>query len=201
MRCLAIFVTVVCLLFLLKLKWLFSLSFSLYLSLGTLTIKITISGVTSKKDSPEYNALRERFTAFATQELEFSSPSTQQELQKFCYYLRESLNLELSKENADSFILTVHCRTLEILERLWEDYCSGHLDQIAEDCFLTDEKTKTEEERGKTDTISLETDISEEDYLRCKQFLTGKLRSQVAIACLGHEISGPIIEGSQMSIR
>ena len=130
--------------------------------------------------------MRDRFTTFATQELEFSSPTTQQELQKFCYYLRESLNLELSKEKADSLTLTVHCPTLEILERLWEDYCSGHLDKIAEDCFLTDEKTKTEEEMGKkseavVDTISLETDISKEDYLRCKQFLTDKLRSQVQL--------------------
>ena len=142
--------------------------------------------------------MRERLTSFATQEMECFPLTTQQELQLFCYYLRENLDLELSDKKPGSLILTVHCRTLEILERLWEDYCSGHLDEVAEECFLTEETTKTKEERGKksevdVDTISLETTISREDYLRCKRFLTeisGKLSScWVAIAYLGPEIS------------
>ena len=155
------------------------------LSLGTLTIKIAATGVTSKKNSPEYNALRERLTSFATQEMKSFPLTTQQELQQFCYYLTENLDLELSDKKPGSLILTVHCRTLEILERLWEDYCSGHLDEVVEECFHTDETTDTKEEMGEkceagVDTISLETTISREDYLRCKKFLTeisGKLIS------------------------
>ena len=155
------------------------------LSLGTLTIKIAATGVTSKKNSPEYNALRERLTSFATQEMKSFPLTTQQELQQFCYYLTENLDLELSDKKPGSLILTVHCRTLEILERLWEDYCSGHLDEVVEECFHTDETTDTKEEMGEkceagVDTISLETTISRVDYLRCKKFLTeisGKLIS------------------------
>ena len=172
-------------------------SFRSLLSSGTLAIKVATTGVTSKKNSPKYNALRERLTSLATQELECFPLTTQQELRQFCYYLRENLDLELSEKKTDNLILTVHCRTLEILERLWEDYCSGHLDEVAEECFLADEVAQTEEERGEkrevdVDTISLETTISKEDYLRCKKFLTevsGKLSSQGAIAYLGPEIS------------
>lgn len=141
--------------------------------------------------------MRERLTSFATQEMECFPLTTQQELQQFCYYLRENLDLELSQKKTGSLILTVHCRTLEILEQLWEDYCSGHLDEVAEECFLTDETTKTKEEMGEkskadVDTISVETTISKEDYLRCKKFLTeisGKLSSQGVIAYSGPEIS------------
>jgi len=156
-----------------------------FIFIGTVTIKVASTGVTSKKNSPEYNALRERLTSFATQEMDCFPLTTQQELQQFCYYLRENLDLELSEKKPGSLILTVHCRTLEILERLWEDYCSGHLNEVVKECFLTDETTKTKEERdGKSDgdveTISLQTTISREDYLRCKAFLTemsGKLSS------------------------
>ena len=138
--------------------------------------------------------MRERLTSFATLELECFPLTAQQELQQFCYYLRKKLDLELSKKKTDSLILTVHCRTLEILERLWEDYYSGHLDEVAEECFsLTDETAKTKEEvEDNMDTISVETTILREEYERCKNFLTeisGKLSSHVAIAYLGPEIS------------
>ena len=160
-----------------------------------MTIKIAATGVTSKKNSPEYNALRERLTSFATQEMKSFPLTTQQELQQFCYYLIENLDLELSGKTPGSLILTVHCRTLDILERLWEDYRSGHLDEVVEECFHTDETTKAEEEMGEqcgahVDSISLETTISKEDYLRCKEFLTeisGKLSSLGAITYLGFE--------------
>ena len=118
--------------------------------------------------------------------------TTQPELRLFCHYLRENLDLELSDKKPGSLILTVHCRTLEILERLWNDYHSGHLDEVAKEFFLREEATKTKEERGEksevyVDTISLETSISKEDYLRCKKFLT--------------EISGKLSSYSKMSAR
>ena len=97
--------------------------------------------------------------------------------------------MDLIDKREGSLILTIHCRTLEILERLWEDYCSGHLDTVVEECFHTDETTKTKEEMGEqrednADTVGLETTILKEEYLRSKEFLTelsGELSSQRAI--------------------
>ena len=97
------------------------------------------------------------------------------------------LNVDLIDKREGSLILTVHCRTLENLEQLWEDYCSGDLDTVAEECFLTDATTETKGEIGEqseddVDTVGLETTILKEEYLRCKKILTelsGKLCKRV----------------------
>ncbi|XP_020622142.1 uncharacterized protein LOC110059758 isoform X3 [Orbicella faveolata] len=138
-------------------------------TLGTLTIKLDTTGG---------NKLRDRMKRHATIGLDCFPLSTLEELQRFCCYLRAQLNAEIKEKNAGSLILTVHCRTLEILERLWEDYCSGRLDTVAEECFLSDdERTKKKEEMGEeskddADIVGLKTTISETEYLRCKTFLT-----------------------------
>ena len=60
--------------------------------------------------------------------------------------------------------ITVKCRTLEIFERLWDEYCSGRLNAEAEKCLITE---NIKEELG-METIKLATTILEEDYLACK---------------------------------
>ena len=140
-------------------------------------IKVTTSGVTTKQNEQEQNSLLERITSFATLGLKLFPLSEDESLERFCYYLANTLNIHLTGKQAGSLILTVHCRTLEILEQLWQDYSSGHLDSVVEECFLADETTKTNGQRGKkseahVDTIGLETTISKKEYLRCKNFLT-----------------------------
>ena len=150
-------------------------------------MKVASSGVTTKKTSRQQNKQQERMKCYATIEVEDFPVTTQEELHNFCSRLRLKLNVDLIHKREGSLILTVHCRTLEILEQLWEDYCLGHLDEVAEECFLTDETTKTKEEMGEqseddADTVGLETTILKEDYLRCKNFLTelsGKLCERV----------------------
>ena len=155
-----------------------------------MTIKVAAIGVTTQKNAQKQNKLRERMRSHATIGLNYFPLSTQEELQMFFCYLREHLDAEIKDKKPGSLILTVHCRALETLERLWEDYCSGHLDEVAEECFLTDhETTKTKEEMGEqseddADIVGLETTISRTEYLRCKTFLTeisGKLSSQGAV--------------------
>ena len=148
-------------------------------------MKVACSGVTTKKTSRQQNKQQERMKRFATIEVEDFLVTTQEELQNYCSRLRLKFNVDLIDKREGSLILTVHCRTLEILEQLWEDYCSGHLDEVVEECFHTDETKDTKDEMGEkceagVDTISLETTISRVDYLRCKKFLTeisGKLIS------------------------
>ena len=74
------------------------------------------------------------------------------------------LNIRIQKS---SIKITVRCRTLEILERLWDDYCSGRLNAEAEKCLITE---NVKEELG-METIKLATTILEEDYLACKSSL------------------------------
>ncbi|XP_022802965.1 uncharacterized protein LOC111340387 [Stylophora pistillata] len=79
-------------------------------------------------------------------------------------YLESVLDLPIVTAMEGSLILTVHCRTLEILERLWKEYCSGHLNAVAEKFFMTDDI----QERFDVDSITLKTTILKEEYLACK---------------------------------
>ena len=66
--------------------------------------------------------------------------------------------------------IAIEFRNPESLERLWEDYCSGHLNAVAEEHLLTDGI----KERFGVESVKIETTILEEDYLACKESLTKK---------------------------
>ena len=83
------------------------------------------------------------------------------------YYLKGVLDLIVRQAVEGSLLITVECRTLEILERLWKDYCSGHLNEVAEKRLLTEDIKK----RFDVESVKLETTISKHDYLACKLFL------------------------------
>ena len=83
------------------------------------------------------------------------------------YYLKGVLDLIVRQAVEGSLLITVECRTLEILERLWKDYCSGHLNEVAEKRLLTEDIKK----RFDVESVKLETTISKDDYLACKLFL------------------------------
>ena len=77
-----------------------------------------------------------------------------------CGYL-SLVDIEIGKS---SIKITVKCRTLKILERLWDEYCSRRLNAEAEKCFITE---NVKEKLG-METIKLATTILVEDYLTCK---------------------------------
>lgn len=85
------------------------------------------------------------------------------------YYLKGVLDLIVREAIEGSLRITVECTTLKILERLWEDYSSGHLNAEAEERLLTDDIKR----RFGVESVKLETIILEEDYLACKMFLMG----------------------------
>ena len=66
-----------------------------------------------------------------------------------------------------SLILTVECPTLESLERLWNDYQSGCLNDIAESYLVTDELKR----KLGLDHVKFRITIEEENYLICKKAL------------------------------
>ena len=66
-----------------------------------------------------------------------------------------------------SLIITVECNSLEILEGLWNDYRTGHLNEIAEKFLVTDNILK---EFGLTD-VKLTTTILMKEYKACREHL------------------------------
>ena len=66
-----------------------------------------------------------------------------------------------------SLIIIFNCQSIKSLEHLWNDYCSGYLDEMAEQYLVTDEM------KGKLnlETISLKITIEHENYLTCRKVL------------------------------
>ncbi|KAL9974446.1 hypothetical protein ACROYT_G011477 [Oculina patagonica] len=89
-----------------------------------------------------------------------------EELNGFLQYLRDLRNVLFVNAQEGSLIITLECRSLEILEGLWEDYCSGHLNEIAQKFLVTEDVLK---ELGLT-KVTLTTTISEEEYRDCREY-------------------------------
>ena len=78
----------------------------------------------------------------------------------------EKMQLIITGASIGSLLITVKCDSLQILERLWEDYLSGHLGEVVQRCFVTEEiltKLSLAE-------LKLKTTISEEEYKACKMY-------------------------------
>lgn len=86
------------------------------------------------------------------------------------YYLKGGLGLIVKQVEEGSLIITVGCETQEVLERLWHDYSSGHLNSVAEERLVTDDIRS----RFNVESVELKTTILVKDYLLCKLFLTSQ---------------------------
>ena len=86
-------------------------------------------------------------------------PSTTEE-NGFVQHLEDVDQAPAVDANVGSLVLTVKCSSLEILERLWQDYSSGHLGKIAQEFLVTE---RVLEDLGLVE-LKLKITISEEDY-------------------------------------
>ena len=87
-----------------------------------------------------------------------------------------------TNESVNLIRVAVECENPEILEQLWQDYRSGHLNVVAEKCLVTDDIKR----RFHLKSVKFKTTILEEDYLACKDFLlnnTGEARNIVRKIC------------------
>lgn len=83
----------------------------------------------------------------------------------FLKYLSDKLNVVVQGHTLGSLLITVECSSLQVLEGLWEDYHSGHLNKVAQEMLIT---PLVLEKLGVTD-VKLKTIISEEEYEKGKQ--------------------------------
>lgn len=83
----------------------------------------------------------------------------------FLQYLGFKHKVYVRGHERGSLLITVECSSLQILEGLWQDYCSGHLNEIAQEILVTAEVL----EKIGLDEMKLKTFISEEEYENGKQ--------------------------------
>ena len=88
-------------------------------------------------------------------------------LEAFIEYIISAYEVVLIAVGRGSVIIILECIALENLERLWNDYVSGRLDEVAERYLVTDKMKK----ELKLETNCLKTTIHKENYLNCKKAL------------------------------
>ena len=98
--------------------------------------------------------------------LQATQPSSKDDCDGFLEYMK-SMRFIITGDRTGSLLITVKCDSLQILERLWEDYSSGHLSEVVQRCFVTEDiLTKLS-----LTELKLKTTISQEEYKACKKFL------------------------------
>jgi len=81
-------------------------------------------------------------------------------------YLIKKLGVHVQDNKLGSLVITVSCGSLEVLENLWEDYCSGHLNEVVQETLVTKEVLKA----LCLSEVKFKTTISEEEYKACKEW-------------------------------
>ena len=93
------------------------------------------------------------------------NPSSKDEFHDLLQYLKEIRKVVVVDSHLGSLVLTVECNSLEILDKLWEDYCSGHLGKVVQKCLVSDDILNI---LGPTE-VKVTTSINEEEYKACRQ--------------------------------
>ena len=88
-------------------------------------------------------------------------------LNLFINYLKMKLGVDVEDYRLGSLVITVSCSSLEVLETLWKEYRTGHLNKVVQATLVTAEVL----EKLDLNEVKLRTLISEEDYLSYKDFL------------------------------
>ena len=100
---------------------------------------------------------------------ETADPSNMEQLNGFLRYLKEVREVLFLGHHQGSLIMTVQCRSLQILDELWEDYCTGHLNEMAQK-FLVTEDILREFDPICPISVRLKTTIDEEEYRACREY-------------------------------
>ena len=85
----------------------------------------------------------------------------------FLEFLEMTYSVSQVALNVDSLSISLDCKTLKGLDKLWNDCLSGNVNKVAEWHLVTDEVMKNLSLR----TINLKTTIEEENYLNCRKVL------------------------------
>ena len=96
--------------------------------------------------------------------------STASGLSDFIKHLENTYKLTLTSVGVGSVVIKGQCPDLQSLESLWNDYCSGVLNEAAERFLVTDDMKK----EINLVTLRLKTIIEEEGYFTCKKALMEK---------------------------
>ena len=132
-------------------------------------MSITTRDLSSELQDVADRMLRQQLKAY----LEYNKKkklSTASGLSDFLKHLENTYNFTYTTVGVGSLVIKGQCPDLQSLESLWNDYCSGVLNEAAERCLVTDDMKK----EINLVTLRLKTIIEEENYFTCKKALMEK---------------------------
>lgn len=91
-------------------------------------------------------------------------PSNQEELNAFIEYMEKVRNVIVVGVKSGSLIFTLSCGSVQILDKLWKDYKTGRLNEIAQSYLVTNDVLR---EFGLS-SLKLTSNIKEEHYRACR---------------------------------
>ena len=94
-------------------------------------------------------------------------PSNPDELNGFLTYMEKVRKVLVLDVKIGSLIFKLECRSVKILDDLWQDYSTGRLNEVAQSYLVTNDLL---EEFGLS-SFKLASNIREEDYRDCRQRL------------------------------
>ena len=106
-----------------------------------------------------------------------------EERNEFLQFLADVRKILVLKAQSGSLILTLLCRSLEMLDALWYDYCTGHLNDMAQKHLVTRDVLK---EFDLTE-LKLITTIQREEYMAARKYFlqgSGEHIQSVSESCL-----------------
>jgi len=103
--------------------------------------------------------------------LQTVDPSKPEDWNGFVYYMEKVRNVLIVDAQPGSLIITVKCTSLEILEELWNDYCTGRLNKMAQKFLVTADILMA---LGLT-AVKLTTTILVEEYSACREYFLQRL--------------------------
>ncbi|XP_022778046.1 uncharacterized protein LOC111319566, partial [Stylophora pistillata] len=120
----------------------------------------------SYPDTESLQALREKFFLLAGNNyLETTPPRSKEERDEFMDFMQD-LRVLIKGARQGSLVITVQCKSLQILEELWREYLSGHLGEVVQICFVMETILK-ELNLGE---LTLKTTMDIEEYNACKVY-------------------------------
>ena len=88
-----------------------------------------------------------------------------EEFDRFLEYAKK-MRVTIIGVSGGSLVITVKCESLMVLEELWTDYSSGHLGEVVQNCFVTEQILK----ELNLAELRLKTTMDIEEYNACKMF-------------------------------
>ena len=118
----------------------------------------------------------EIFRLIVMRRLQVLPPSTKEDFDDLTEYMSTMKGLVTQDVKSGSLVITVKCRSLLVLEGLWIDYTSGHLNEMVQKCLVTGDILY---DLGLSE-LKLCTIIRENDYKTCQQILqkSGKFKQR-----------------------